>query len=369
MRGTESFTVPIRLKSAALSYATYLYKAFWPTRFSAFYSQFYFQRHSHPHLQLYLAVFLLLLISVLVAMRRRKQPYLVVGWLWYVGTLVPVIGVLQIGDQGIADRYAYIPLMGIFLAVVWAAAEWACRLPSPTYFAALAGSLLLLILFADSRAQMPVWKNSVALWSHAVQVDDSDYAEFMLGSALESEGRAMDGLSRFALVVARDPGLPLAHFNYATSLLRNHQPQKAVSELQSALRSWDADPGATSIAMRSHYHLGVAYLQLGNQKAAEEQFEQTIRMDPSHYESYLQLGLLYQQQDRCADAMMPLAISLRMHPSNTGLVSFGICLERQGKLREARAALQEALRISPDDEPAQIRLNEIEHTLAGNKDP
>ena len=366
-RDVQHYPMAIRFKNAAISYLLYLEKAFWPVHFSPFYS-FYSQRSSHPLAQLCIALIVIALISALAVVYIRKQPALAVGWLWYLGTLVPVIGIVQVGDQGMADRYAYIPLIGIFLAVVWIVADLTSRLPRRSYFLGSISLLILVALFVDSRSQLQVWQNSVSLWSHAVQVDDSFFPRSMYGSALEGAGRGADGLSQFALVAARYPSAG-ARFNYAASLLRNQQPEKAIPELQEALRHWDPNPDLAYMAMRAHYHLGLAYLRVGNQKGAEEQFLQTVRMNPSEYDAYLQLGLLYQKQNRCAEAMTPLAISLGMRRSNVGLLSFGTCLQVQGRVAEARAAFQQAVQIFPDYEPAKAKLAELDSLLPKKATP
>ncbi len=121
--------------------------------------------------------------------------------------------------------------------------------------------------------------------------------------------------------------------------------------------------------IRSHYELGLAYVQLGNVQAAEDELKKAIHMDPSQDDALLQLGLLYQKQNRCQEAMTPLALSLHVRKSNAGLLSLGICLEQQHKLQEARAVFQETLKIFPGYEPAQTRLQEVENLLARKKNP
>ena len=367
LRALKGLSTPIspagvRVENAIVAYVLYLYKAFLPRHLAVFYP---LPSRYFPAWELAACAILLVVITIAVLHLRRRQPYLLVGWLWFLGTLAPVIRVFQAGDEGMADRYVYLPLVGVFFAVVWAVADWTLKLPNRSYWLGAIGMLLFVALYADFRAQLPVWENSLALWSHAVQVDDNYMSETKYGESLEQAGRGSDGLARYALAVARDPDRILSHFNYGWSLLRNHQPEKAISEFQKVLSAWEGYPGMAYIVMQSHFRMGLAYSQLGNTQAAEDELKQTIQMDPSQDEAFLQLGMLYQRQNRCREAMAPLAISLQTRLSNAGLLSKGICLEQQGKLQEACATFQQALQIFPGYEPAQTRLQEVEDLLAG----
>ena len=160
-----------RLLNAIVSYALYLEKAIWPSRLAAFYPH---PDHSLPTWQVATSALLLLSITAAVLMLRKKR-YLTVGWFWYLGTMVPVIGLVQVGEQGMADRYAYIPFVGLFIAAIWGIADWARARRIPAIYLALAASIAVAGFSVAAHAQIGYWKNTVTLWSHTLTVTEAQF--------------------------------------------------------------------------------------------------------------------------------------------------------------------------------------------------
>lgn len=367
MRSTTAYPIGVRIENAIVSYALYIYKAFLPRKLAVFYP--------HPGFTISgwetaVSAVLLIGITFIVIHLRRHRPYLLVGWLWFLVTLVPVIGLLQNGDQAMADRYAYTPLIGVFLMLIWGVAEWLERNRIRRVIAGALSILLLGALIADTRHQLGYWHDSISLFSHAASVTQGNaIAEANLGEALYSEGRKDEAALHFFNAVRYNSNAPANHYNYGHSLLLADKPQEAIEQFNQVLLRGSSQRADDPLVIGSHYELGLAYTQLGNVKAAEDELKKAIYMDPSRYDALLQLGLIYQKQNRCQEAIPPLAFSLHMLKSNVGLVSLGICLEQQHKLQEAKAVFQETLQIFPGYEPASTRLQEVENLLGGKKKP
>jgi len=367
MRNTTAYPTGARIENAIVSYALYIYKTFLPRRLAVFYPH---PGSTIPGWKIAVSAVLLIGITFIVIRLRRRQPYLMVGWLWFLVTLVPVIGLFQNGDQAMADRYAYTPLIGIFLMLIWGVAVWLEHNRVRRVIVGALSALLLAVLIADTRHQLGYWHDSISLFSHAASVTQGNaIAEANLGDALYSEGRKDEAALHFFNAVRYNSNAPGNHYNYGGSLLSAGKPQEAIEQFNRVLQLGSSQHVDDSIVIRSHYELGLAYVQLGNVQAAEDELKKAIHMDPSQDDALLQLGLLYQKQNRCQEALTPLALSLHVRKSNAGLLSLGICLEQQHKLQEARAVFQETLKIFPGYEPAQTRLQEVENLLARKKNP
>ena len=203
----------LRCEYAIVSYPQYLAKAFWPVRLSPFYP--------HPDsVSLWLvaaSALLLLLITIAVTVVRRSRPYLLVGWLWFLGTLVPMLGLAGVGyqgRQGIADRYGYLPFIGLFLMISWGLAEWSDQRGLPRTLQAAAGAVLLLALGITSSHQLSFWRDDITLWSRAIDVTQDNFlAENNLGKALLKQGRVEEGAAHLYRAVALYPNDPVGNMN------------------------------------------------------------------------------------------------------------------------------------------------------------
>ncbi len=260
----------IRIEAAIVSYPQYLQKAFWPSRLAVFYPH---PGNSLRPWHVYVALFVVVAITAVVFEARRRR-YLLVGWLWFVGTLVPMLGLQPVGYkgmQGIADRYAYLPFIGLFIMVCWGVADLAPRRWSGARSAGLVGLSLavLLALAVVARRQIGYWSDNVQLWTHALQVTGPNWlAENNLGKILMSQGQEEAGISHFFRAVAIYPNDPVSNMNIALYEQKHGNLSDAVTHFKIAITmSHDA-----KLRISALQNLGQVYTDLGDPARARECF-------------------------------------------------------------------------------------------------
>jgi tetratricopeptide (TPR) repeat protein len=229
VRTLDEFSIAARLGNALVSYARYLGMVFWPFDLAAFYP--------HPGLpalgQMIGAATVLAGITALVIYRARKQPYLLVGWLWFVGTLFPVCGIMQAGWQGMADRFLYVPSIGLFIMIAFTLRD--LQLSLNLQFAIrnwqfTISLLLLFLLSMRSADQVSYWRDSLTLWEHARQVTpDNFYARFSHGAALLDAGRIEEAAANFERAVALKPDHPFGHYELGLARLAQGRREEAAA--------------------------------------------------------------------------------------------------------------------------------------------
>jgi len=325
IRSLERFPMDIRLENATYAYAMYAWKTFFPLHLAPFYP---YARQGFAVWKVGLAGLFLVATSTLVWKERFTRRYLVTGWLWYLGTLVPVIGLVQVGDQAMADRYAYIPVLGIFVMVIWAAADWAGRVHINLQFGAATAVVILAVFSFLTWRQISYWRSGYDLWSHDLEVaPDNPLAISNLGDALNKMGRddeALPLLQKSAQLLPRDP---VRHANLAISLVHLDRLQDAIPEYDTAI-SLTSDP-----AMQSHLYdsLAAVYDALGNYPKVGESYEQALQVNPQSSATMIQW----------------LTQSVAAQPSAARYVQLGILLQKTGRKSEAAAAYERALKLDP----------------------
>ncbi len=322
----------VRLENAIYAYAMYVWKAFWPVGLAPFYP--------HPgatlaRWQLGGATLFLIGVSVLVWQERFTRRYLVTGWLWFLGTLVPVIGLVQVGEQAMADRYAYVPLIGIFLMLAFGAADLADRQPlSFPARMATAATILAFLSFLTWR-QIGYWNSSYELWSHTVDVTRDNYiAEDNLGGALLVLGRAEEALPHFQNAARINPRDPTSHLDTAAVLAQSGRPQEAIEAYQNAM-PLVTDPRITPIV---YENVGLLYANLGNYAKARESYQQALQIDPERTSARTALVNL-----DLTEAMKTVS----EHPTAEGYLRVGRLLQQAGHVLEASTAYTQALKLDP----------------------
>lgn len=264
----------VRLENAIYAYAMYIWNAFWPARLAVFYPH---PGRSLTSVQLVVAALFLIAVSVLV-WRERSRRYLPIGWFWYLGTLVPVIGLVQVGDQAMADRYAYVPLLGIFLMVVWGLADLADSLHIKQRPRIAAGGVCIVILTIVSWRQIGYWRSNQALWAHTVAATgDNVYAEVNLGATLLQGGRpdlAMPHFQNAARINPHDPG---THLNLGATYASFGRNQEAIDQYRTAI------PLITDhrILAQAYQALGTLFTRMGDYPSARENYRHALELDPS----------------------------------------------------------------------------------------
>jgi tetratricopeptide (TPR) repeat protein len=358
--GALTATMPLawRLKNVVYSYAVYLWKAVWPTRLAVFYAH---RENRLPLWQVAIAALLLLAISGLVWRHRASRP-LTVGWLWYLGTAFPMIGLIQSGRQGMADRYADLPLIGIFIAVVWLAADGAKkRKLSPALAAATLAAILLPLIFLTHR-QIAYWKDSETLFTHAVAVTTNNgLAENNLGAALMEEGHPAAAFPHFLAAVRYSPDLASAHYNLGVLLHKQNQLPEAANQYRLAI----SHAGDAVEAAQAHNNLGVLYLGLNNLSVAKSEFDKAIALNPNEVNSHLARGNIEFQLGDVDAALTDFSAAASRAPTPASLYWLGRAEEAKGDLSHAKGAYQAALQMAPGMTEARTRLESLP-TLAGH---
>ncbi len=205
-----------RISNALVSYLGYIYKMIWPTRLAVLYPH---PGETLPRWHAVTAALILIGLTILIVRGSRKYPYLIVGWLWYLGTLVPVIGIVQVGGQAMADRYAYVPLIGLFIIIAWGTRDLTRALTHRSYWLAAAAALVLIALTMTTWRQLRYWQNSITLFEQAIRVtDDNAIAQNNLGAVLVRQGRLDEGLVHLNEAVRLNPSYGTAYDNIAVTL-------------------------------------------------------------------------------------------------------------------------------------------------------
>jgi tetratricopeptide (TPR) repeat protein len=322
----------VRLENAIYAYALYVWKAFWPSRLAVFYP--------HPGAalavwQIGLAALFVFTVTALVWQQRYARPYLLTGWLWFLGTLVPVIGLVQVGQQAIADRYAYVPLIGIFVMMVWAVSDLADRRQLSFRSRARIAAVVLGILVLFTCDQLRYWRSAVDLWAHTVDVTkDNFFAEQNLGAALLASDRYQEALPHFQKAVKLKPFEAGGHLNLAGDLVLIDHPRDAIVEYETAI-PLVSNP---NMLVPAYNTLGRLYAEIGNYDKARASYQQALRINPDRTDARDGLAKV-----ELSDAMRNVAEA----PSAEGYLRLGQVLQRGDRNAEARAAYEQALQLNP----------------------
>ena len=301
----------------------------------------------------------LVLMSLLAWWFAARRPYLVVGWLWYLGTLVPVIGLVQVGDQAWADRYTYLPLIGVFLAVVWGVAdlaqEWSAGEAARTNAGrvvpggvAVAAGLALL---AVTSIQLRYWKDTRTLFAHAAQVTrHNGRAITVLGSLLAKEGKLQEAMSLYAEALRYQPDNPEAHFFLGNALEQQGKLDEAITEYTRAL--W-----FKPLQEKTHLALGMFLAKQKQYEPAAEHYRAALAINPESAIAHNNLARLRHSQGRMAEAMKHYEAALKLNPELAQAHNnLGVLLLQQGRLDEGVGHLREAVRLLPRDAESQYNL-------------
>jgi tetratricopeptide (TPR) repeat protein len=386
-KSLEHYALTDRLANALVSYVKYIGKMIWPQKLAVFYP--------HPGSSLTFwqvggAFLLLVLVSILVVRAAKHRPYLLVGWCWYLGTSVPVIGLVQVGEQAMADRYTYLPLNGLFIMIAWGVPELLARYRFKRIVLSLAATGLLVSLMLVSCLQVSYWRNSVLLYEHALAVTENNYlAHNNLGTVLEEIGNLEEATVHYAEAVRIKPDYALAHNNLGEIKARQGMAKEAMSHYYLALKNKPdyAKPYnnlgielAKQVKLQeavfylsqaleiepsyadAHCNLGAVLARQGKIEEAMTHFSEALRIDPGFARAYNNLGETFIRRGELHKAAFHFSQALEIEPSYAEAHSnLGAVLARQGKIEEAMTHFSEALRINPSSVEA---LNNMGVTLA-----
>jgi tetratricopeptide (TPR) repeat protein len=389
MAGLAALPWQTRVGNATIGYVAYLWKTIWPTHLAAFYPLF-----DLSAVRVTLAAATLIAITVLAISARQRHPYVFVGWLWYVVTIAPVIGLLQAGEQGMADRFMYVPMIGLLVIVAWGVPEIVERQTTHGSWLVAIGAIVLVAASAvAAHAQTAHWSDSIALWQHATRVTPNSYIAFEnLGQALRETGQLEASRRNYeqALVLApaRSPGYAaVIHNSLGLVLTREGNTRAALdhfaeaaklnstfAEAQSNLGNALAAEGRLAEAIE-HYELAVrlkpeytepriglggALLKGGRVAEAVPHYQEALRLDPNLAQAHNGLGGALAMQGHDDQAMTEYTEALRLKPDlPTAHLNVALLLIKKGDVAQARRHLETALSIDPGYAPAQQALRAI----------
>lgn len=339
-----------RLANAANSYVSYAAKTLWPIDLAVFYP--------YPRVQSgwWMVACLLGLAAVSLAVVRevRRRPFLAVGWFWYLGTLVPVIGLIQAGDQAMADRYSYIPIIGLFIMAAWGAVELATRRPALRAPLGAAAACAVLTCLIAARAQVGYWRSDKALWARALAVTRGNYvAETGMGTVLLAEGEFELAIVHYEKAVALEPYYAQTYNTLGVMLMKYGHVRSALPYLDRAV---NLQPGFAE----AHSNLGLALSSIGKVDQAIASFKEALRLDPSYAEVQVNLAIVLSGQGRLDEALPLIYEALRLNPDYAdGHYNLAVALFSQGKAAEAAAHLRTALRLNPEHAEARAMLDDL----------
>jgi protein O-mannosyl-transferase len=340
---SEGLPLGARVGNALISYCRHLGKLFWPRDLAVFYA--------HPGYwplgKVLLAGALVLGVSVLVWARRRRHPYLLVGWLWFVGMLVPVIGLVQTGGQAMADRHTYLPSLGMLLLAIWAAYELTRGSRYQVPALSVAAGVATVLCLALTRQQMGYWRDSELLFRHTLEVtEDNDMVRSNLGIALDRKGRMDEAIRQFHEALRLRPDSPGTHYDLANALGKHGQLDEAIREYEEAIRLKPDHADA-------HNNLGTAFDKKGRHHEAIREYEEAVRLKPDHALARNNLGIALGREGQMEEAIHQFQETLRLRPDDAEAhYDLGVALMDKGRMDEAIGQFQETLRLKPDDAQA-----------------
>ena len=364
VRTFQDFPIALRLTNALVSYVKYLLLTFWPNDLGVYYP---YTTSGTPAWQIICAAFLLIGITALCFFQRKIRPYLVVGWLWFLGALVPVIGIVQVGGQTMADRYFYIPSIGLFIVIAFGLADIAeTRRLAPSLSAAVASGILLALAILTN-AQIHRWSNSFTLFKHTLAVTPPNLIiENNLGSALSRSGLHDEAGAHFEKALQIIP----AHYDsllYDTLLnmgitrfYQNRLPE-AIEYCQSALRVRPDAP-------KAHDLLGMALAMQGHGEAALDEIRHAAELAPNDADIQKDLGVTLGRLGRIPESIDHFHEALRLNPYNASAHNnLGLSLLQSGKPGESIPEFEAALRLNPELQGAADNLRRAQAQLSSQR--
>jgi len=352
VRSIAQFSFGVRVENAICAYGMYLWKMIWPTRLALVYP------HPGDSLGAWRVVVAALVLIGITAMvyRLRERRYLPVGWLWFLGTLVPVIGLVQVGDAAMADRYAYIPLIGIFVMIAFGVADFAAARNIGVVSQAVPAVAVVVFLGLLCHRQIGYWESSESVWAHALAVTQNNFiAEDNLGGALVMMGNADQAFPHFEAASRINPRDPMSRMNVGVYLQSHGHVDEAITQYNAAI-GLTSDAG---LRAQAYANLGGAQRALGDDEAARESFDAALQLNPNQASAWVGKGLIAQKQGRLDEAIEDLSRGVALQPSGEHYLDLGRSLQQAGRPAEAVAAYRRALKLSPNLAEAQRALDEL----------
>jgi protein O-mannosyl-transferase len=341
----------VRIGNAVVCYGRYIQKALWPSHLAVMYPYSGFSV-----VQIAVSVLLLILISTFAFTVHRR--YLLTGWFWFLGTLVPMIGLVQVGAQSMADRYGYLPFIGLFVMLTWGLAELRARQHWPVVVPVLLCGVVLPGLALSSRHQLGYWRESVVLWSHAIEVTGPNFqAQEHLASALADDGRTKEAGQHFEAALAIEPANAKGNLNLAVYDQTQGKVEQAIGLYRSTLRL-TSDVKVEGEALSN---LGWAYSQVGKLQDAESTYQEAVRVNSKNHNTWTAMGLVENRLKKYEQAANAFSQAAALSPSALDYLLLENALQNCGRTSEAGAAHAKAQQLSDDLKASQALADRLLH--------
>jgi tetratricopeptide (TPR) repeat protein len=339
-----AYSLPSRLGNALVTCMVYLVQMVYPAGLAVFYP---YPHNGLPPWEVALAGTLLAGLSVVAWKQRRTHPWLLMGWVWYLVMLLPVVGLIQVGQQAHADRYTYLPQIGIYVAVTWLVAQW--RISRVAGGSLMAGVSAVLMLCAWQ--QTAYWKDNETLWTHTLACTTrNEVAHYGLGSAFLHKERLDEAIAHYQKALAINPDYPNAKNDLGTALLKKGRADEAIACYQQALQ---IEPDY----VKARNNLGNALLQEGRMEEAITQYQEVLQIKPDFAEACYNLGSILLQMGKADDALTHFQRALQINPNYVDArVDLGSVLLQKGRMDDAIAQFRQALQLNPGCAAAHINL-------------
>ena len=345
-------TLPLeaRVSNALVTYCRYLGKLVWPSDLAAFYPH----PGQWPIGAVLLAGGFMLAVSVLVFVGRRRAPFALMGWLWFCGTLAPVIGLVQAGEQAMADRYTYLPAIGVLVIIVWGACNLTGRWQHSVIVQTAVVLTAVIMCVGATRQQLGYWKDDETLWRHALEVTPKNYfAHKSLGDAFLHQGRLDDAIAQYQDCIGLNPNFASVYGNFGTALLAKGQLDEAARQFQQAVRLNPRNAEA-------YYNLGTAFLKQGRLDDAIRQFQLAIQLKSDEPDYHYNLATALRKHGLTDEAIFQYQEVLRLNSDDPEAHNnLGILLSLKGQTQKAIHQYHEALRLKPDFPAARTNLDNL----------
>jgi len=352
----EALPLKARIANALISYVSYVLKAIWPHKLAYYYP---YSIDTFSVLQICGAALLITSVILGAIYLSRQYPYVLVGLFWYFGTLVPVIGLVQVTNQAMADRYTYIPLIGLFIVVVWSVPDILKKWHYHKIFLCVSAVIILPALTTRAFFQASHWKNSISLFKNAVKVTENNYhALNNLATALADKGKYDEAFLYLNRALKMDPQREDVRMNLANILFLKGKPDEAISQYREILQtdSKNAD---------THYNLAYVLSTQGKLDDAVLHYKKTLRIDPEYSKAHYNLGNIYLNQGKTTEAFMHYAEVIKIKPDYIQAYNkLGLILFRQGKFNKAKVFFLKAIQIDPNYSKALKNLKKLNQTLS-----
>ena len=347
VRSLDQYGLGVRIANAIVVYVGYIAKMIWPMNLSALYPH---PGNTLPIWQVITCALLLVGVTYLALRFSRKNQYIGVGWLWYLVTLVPVIGIVQVGQQAMADRYTYIPLIGLFVIIAWGIPDLLTRLRFTRHaILAVPAAFIIIALCGCTWIQIGYWNNGMTLYEHALKATSGHpMVHFVLADALFDKGEVGQAIKHFKKAIEIQPDLAEAHNGLGFVYAKQGKTDAAIAEFSKALK---IKPNLAS----AHCNFGFVFMAQGNLDEAISHLSKAIKLDPSNAEAQCNLAFALSQRGDCDEAIEHYNQALKVNPDLAQAhIGLGIMLLMQDDTDEAIEHLSRSLEIDPNQAEAQL---------------